>query len=50
MLIHKKFIKLKVINVYQKVSKEKQTNIKNNMRDTMTDDRVKKDLHDNAFK
>ncbi len=50
MIIHKKLTKLKVISVYQEVSKEKQTNMKNNMRDTITDDRVKKSLHDNAFK
>ncbi len=48
-VFHKQLTKLKIISVYQKVSKEKQINMKSNMQDTITDDRVKKNLHDNAF-
>ncbi len=47
---HKQLTKLKVISVYQKVLKEKQMNMKSNMQDMITDDWVRKRLHDNAFK
>ncbi len=46
---HKQLTKLRVINVYQKVSKEKQMNMKSNMQDMIINDQVKKRLHDNAF-
>ncbi len=47
--LYKQLIKLRSISIYQKVIKAKQTKMKNNMRDTITNDRVRKSLHDNAF-
>ncbi len=47
--LHKQLTKLRIISVYQKVLKEKQMNMKSNMQDMITDDQVKKRLHDNAF-
>jgi len=47
--LYKQLIKLRSISVYQKVIKAKQMKMKNNMRNTITNDRVKKSLHNNAF-
>ncbi len=47
---YKQLIKLRSINVYQKVIKAKQIKMKNNMRNMITNDQVRKSLHDNAFK
>ncbi len=47
--LYKQLIKLRSISVYQKVIKAKQMKMKNNMQDTITNNRVKKSLHDNAF-
>ncbi len=49
MTLYKQLIKLRSINVYQKVIKAKQMKMKNNMRDMITNDWVRKNLHDNAF-
>ncbi len=49
-ILYKQLIKLRSINVYQKVIKVKQMKMKNNMQDTIMNDRVKKNLHNNAFK
>ncbi len=49
MTLYKQLIKLRSISVYQKVIKAKQMKIKNNMQDIITNDQVKKSLHDNAF-
>ncbi len=46
---YKQLIKLRSINVYQKVIKAKQMKMKNNMWNTITNDQVRKSLHDNAF-
>ncbi len=48
-ILYKQLIKLRSISVYQKVIKAKQMKIKNNMQDTITNDWVKKSLHDNVF-
>ncbi len=48
-ILYKQLIKLRSISVYQKVIKAKQMKMKNNMRNTITNDWVKKSLHDNAF-
>ncbi len=48
--LYKQLIKLRSISIYQKVIKAKQMKIKNNMQDTITNDWVRKNLHDNAFK
>ncbi len=47
--LYKQLIKLRSISVYQKVIKAKQVKMKNNMRNMIMNDRVKKSLHDNAF-
>ncbi len=49
-ILYKQLIKLRSISIYQKVIKAKQMKMKNNMRNTITNDWVKKNLHDNAFK
>jgi len=48
-ILYKQLIKLRSISVYQKVAKVKQTKMKKNMRNMITNDRMKKSLHDNAF-
>ncbi len=48
--LHKRLTKLKATNVYQKAFKDKQINMKNNVQDLITNERVKKSLHNNAFK
>ncbi len=47
--LYKQLIKLRSNSVYQKVIKVKQMKMKNNMQNTIMNDRVKKSLHDNAF-
>ncbi len=47
--LYKQLIKLRSINVYQKVIKAKQMKMKNNIQNTITNDWVKKSLHNNAF-
>ncbi len=49
-ILYKQLIKFRSINVYQKVIKVKQMKMKNNVRNTIMNDRVRKSLHDNAFK
>ena len=46
---YKQLIKLRSISIYQKVIKTKQMKMKNNMQDMITNDWVRKNLHDNAF-
>jgi len=48
-IFYKQLIKLRSINVYQKVIKAKQMKMKNNMQDMIMNDQVRKSLHDNAF-
>ncbi len=47
--LYKQLIKLRSISIYQKVIKAKQMKMKNNMQDMITNDWVRKSLHDNAF-
>ncbi len=48
-ILYKQLIKLRSISIYQEVIKAKQTKMKNNMQDMITNDQVGKSLHDNAF-
>ncbi len=48
--LYKQLIKLRNISIYQKVIKAKQMKMKNNMQDMITNNSVRKSLHDNAFK